>query len=284
MGRGLGLAVLGGVVGALIWGAIAYFTGWSIGLIALLVGTLVGLGMQLGIKGRGTVGTGLAAAAVALASIVAAKFVVAQAVAGDWVEKASQVSEDDAIDQYASEVYDAFEATGQYMSEPADAGLWPPEVMTEAHRLWDETPQNERDEYMAAISRDAARDAEEGRFGAGLLLFVVSFGPINLIILCVAIAAAYRTGRNSNEASDQVTYTPQADANGLTGGPLSRSGPTSGGVQTAPQAQRPQATPKKPTKPSDLDDEDCHSAGIFARLAAIEKGENKKADERRNAA
>ncbi|HEX2838854.1 MAG TPA: hypothetical protein VHN77_12100 [Phycisphaerales bacterium] len=284
MGRGLGLAVLGGVVGALIWGAIAYFTGWSIGIIALIVGTLVGVGMQVGIKGRGTVGTGLAAAAIALASIIAAKFVVAQAVAGDWVEKASQVSEEDAIDQYASEVYDAFEATGQYMSDPEDAGLWPPEVMAEAERLWEETPQHERDEYMAAISRDAARDAEEGRFGAGLLLFVVSFGPINLIILGVAIATAYRTGRNSNEVSDQVTYTPQADANGLVGGPLSRSGPTSGNSQAAPHMQRPQAKPQKPAKPADPDEEDSHGAGIFARLAAIEEGEKKKAEERRNAA
>lgn len=284
MGRGLGLAVLGGVVGALVWGAVAYFTGWSIGIIALLVGTLVGVGMQLGIKGRGTVGTGIAAAAIALASIIAAKFVVAQAVAGDWVEKASQVSEEDAIDQYASEVYDAFEATGQYMSDPEDAGLWPPEVMAEAERLWEETPQNERDEYMAAISRDAVRDAEEGRFGAGLLLFVVSFGPINLVLLGLSVATAYRTGCHTNEVSDQVTYAPKPDADGLVGGPLSRSGPTSGGATPMPQAQRPQAKPQKPTKPAELDEDDRRGAGIFARLAAIEEGEKKKVEERRNAA
>jgi phosphate/sulfate permease len=283
MGRGLAMAVLGGVVGAAVWGAVAYWTGWSIGLLAVLVGALVGLGMQWGIRQKGSIGTGMACAAIALVSIVCAKLVVAQALAQDLVQEAANVSEADAIDQYASEVYDAYEATGRYMGESNSSG-WPSEVYAEAERLWEETPEHEREEYMAALSRDSVRDAEEGKIAASLMLFVFSFGPVNLIILAVGVVTAYRVGRNNNDPREEVAVKPDASNGGLVGGPLSRSGPTAGGAGTVAATTTTTPTPRAAKGKPELDDDDRRGAGIFARLADIEKRENEKAADRREAA
>ncbi len=267
--RGAGFAVLGGVIGALIWGAVAYTTGWSFGFVAIGVGALVGFGMILGSKARGTVGSGLGAAMIALGCIVGAKFVVAELEAGDWMREAGKVSDLDAIDQYASEVYDYFAASGQHMSAAGPEG-WPPEVYSEAKRLWTETPLVERDEYMLAMGRDARRHAEESRFQVGVAAFVAGFGPVNLVIIGLAAATAYKTGRWNKEeqafaSQSQAARPPMHSGSGATGGitagPLSRAQPA-GGV--APAAAAP-AKPKKKGKKGD-DDEDHHSAGIFARL------------------
>jgi len=70
-------AVIGGVLGATIWGAIAYFTGYEIGYVAIGVGVLVGIGAQLG-GGSETTGGGMVvgvmAAIVAVASIAGGKY------------------------------------------------------------------------------------------------------------------------------------------------------------------------------------------------------------------
>jgi len=70
-------AVIGGLVGAVIWAAIAYFTGFEIGWIAIGVGVLVGIGAQLG-GGTETTGggmiVGVMAAVVALGAIAGGKY------------------------------------------------------------------------------------------------------------------------------------------------------------------------------------------------------------------
>jgi len=72
MGRGLAGAIGGGVLGALIWGGIAAISGWEYGLVAWLIGGLVG-GGAVAFGGRGAQ-LALICGAIAAFSIVAGKF------------------------------------------------------------------------------------------------------------------------------------------------------------------------------------------------------------------
>ncbi|MFO0830495.1 MAG: hypothetical protein U0637_01505 [Phycisphaerales bacterium] len=282
MTRGLALATLCGVVGALLWAAVAYLTGWSLGALAVLLGALVGAGMYLGASRRGTVTTGMAAAAVALLCVLAARFFIAQGLASDAVTRAAHVTEQDALDHYAAEVYRAYAATSRFMSEPAADETWPPEVLAEAERLWKQTPAPEREEYMAAVGRDAVREAEAARFSTGFRLFAHSFGPINLILIGLTVVTAYRTGAHNSHAKDEVSLAPAKNADGLVGGPLARGAPASGGG-TKPSTVTPPAN-RKPAPKLEPDDEDLRSAGIFSRLNAIAEREDKKEADRKKAA
>ena len=60
---------------SVIWIALAYFTGFTIGYIAVLIGGAAGVGMQFGHKGYSRAG-GYAAAALTLVAILLAKFMV----------------------------------------------------------------------------------------------------------------------------------------------------------------------------------------------------------------
>lgn len=281
MGRGLFMSVIGGAAGALVWSVVAFYTGWSFGILAVLLGALTGAGMVWGVRRQGTVGTGVAAAVIALVCIIGAKFVVGQALAGDYVQRAAMVTEADAIDHYAGEVYDAYSATGRYMGAPDGSG-WPPEVMKEARRLWSETPEDERKEYLAAVSRDALREAKSHQFASGLMLFAMSFGWMDIVFLGLAVATAYRTGRHNSDEVHEVQTQATPNADGLVGGPLSRGAPAGGGGgQTVSKAATKPAPGKKKVE---LDDDDRRGAGIFARLAEIEERETSKATETKKAA
>jgi hypothetical protein len=74
-------AVVGGVVGALIWAAISYFTHREIGYVAWAVGGLVGLA-SLFAGGAGAT-NGVICAVIALLSILGGKYVATKAFVGD---------------------------------------------------------------------------------------------------------------------------------------------------------------------------------------------------------
>ena len=63
-----------GVVGALIWYAVLKISGYEIGLIAILVGFMVGKSIRKGSGGRGGVGYQLLAVAITYLSVAAASF------------------------------------------------------------------------------------------------------------------------------------------------------------------------------------------------------------------
>jgi hypothetical protein len=64
-------------VASLLWIAVAWVTGFSIGYIAILIGGAAGVGMRVGHKGFSKTG-GMIAAAMTLAAILCAKLVVMQ--------------------------------------------------------------------------------------------------------------------------------------------------------------------------------------------------------------
>ena len=66
-------AIIGGIVGALIWGAIAHFTGYEVGYVAWGIGALVGfLSAKAGGEGMPN---GAICAVITIAALLAGKFV-----------------------------------------------------------------------------------------------------------------------------------------------------------------------------------------------------------------
>ncbi|MEM0896861.1 MAG: hypothetical protein AAGJ79_08230 [Verrucomicrobiota bacterium] len=69
--KGLIVAVVAGVVGAIIWGAIGFFTGYEIGIVAWGVGLLIGFAVAA--VGEASPTSGIMCAVVALLSILGGK-------------------------------------------------------------------------------------------------------------------------------------------------------------------------------------------------------------------
>ncbi len=67
--KALAFGSIGGALGALLWYAVRALTGYEVGLIAILVGWLVGRGVNLGTGGRGGVGFQILAVLVTYTSI-----------------------------------------------------------------------------------------------------------------------------------------------------------------------------------------------------------------------
>jgi phosphate/sulfate permease len=67
------------LLASVLWIAIAYFSGYSIGYVAALIGVAAGIGMQAGHKGQSQVG-GMIAAAMTLLVILIARLIVLYAI------------------------------------------------------------------------------------------------------------------------------------------------------------------------------------------------------------
>lgn len=72
MGKGIGLAVVGGAIGAVIWAMISHLTNFEIGWIASITGALAGLGFRMGYP-RGGATAGAIAAIIGVSAIAGGK-------------------------------------------------------------------------------------------------------------------------------------------------------------------------------------------------------------------
>ena len=93
LGVGLGIAILGGIV----WALIVKATGYELGIVAWAIGVAIGVGIKLCTEKR-TVGIGVLAAFLALFGILSGKYFIAK-----WYimpmlqEELTQMTEDDAL-------------------------------------------------------------------------------------------------------------------------------------------------------------------------------------------
>ena len=76
---------IGGSIGCVVWVAFAYFLKVHLGIIAILVGVLTGVGVQTGNSGQDDHGPGEIAVVTAFVVILASKFVIACLLAGKFV-------------------------------------------------------------------------------------------------------------------------------------------------------------------------------------------------------
>ena len=108
-------ALIGGAIGAFIWGMVAYFTGYEVGYLAILVGALCGGGATLGgepeTTGGGMIG-GIMAAVIAIGAIGAGKYFALEMMfrkdmrdmnAMEMIDSAYEVNESTAREMFAYE-------------------------------------------------------------------------------------------------------------------------------------------------------------------------------------
>lgn len=136
---------IGGAAGAAIWAAIAYFTNFEIGYVAVLVGFLTGVGVHVASMGRGAgVIAGALAALIAIASIGAGKYAAHHLSAqqfigsGEFAVSPDDIEDDSILARFAAEI--ALDKTEN--GEDID---WPnPGMMASVAQWPDDYPENVR--------------------------------------------------------------------------------------------------------------------------------------------
>lgn len=207
----LGSAV-GGLVGAGIWAAVAYFFNVEIGWIAWGVGVLAGLGVRTLAKGEECSQAGVVAALIAVFSIAAGKYAVVEIAMSQiaFADEGPMTAEMNIAD-IAGEMAQEKTARGEEISwpEPAfDAAgnppspeqMFPPLLWAQAKSRWDAMDAKAQEEHSAQA---AERMAQARVLAMGVLRgvgFIASFGLFDILWCLLAISSAYRIASEARAA------------------------------------------------------------------------------------
>lgn len=204
LGKGLALSALGALIGAIVWVALMKSTGWSLWILAPIVGGAAGFGMMRGMQMKGGVPAGLAAAACTLVAIFAARFVV---VSGE-VHELTTVDQEDAVAMIADDVANEWaEKDIETYSEEEEDYL--PEVYAAAQSRWDGMSAYEQDEFLAQFTGES--DQAAAFITPFALLF--DFGILGTLIAAISAGSAFKLGSITLEdALVQEGHVPDAAA------------------------------------------------------------------------
>lgn len=256
LAKGVLGALVGGAIGGAIWAGAAYFSGWELSLLAIVVGGAAGFGMGMGNKGRGGAMAGVLAACVTVACIFGAKFGMAELRAEKMIESTPGVTEEDARTALMDSVYAEFEDEGMDMTEPQDAAGYPPEVWNEADRRWHAMSPREHETFRAGLEMEKLAGVEQA---SGL-----RFGIFDIVCLVLAISTAFKTAstrvaNDEGEVIDETAAAPAmlrvAEAEAASVAPVAAEPPA---VAPNPVRAAPARTESSPSVPAGL--------GIFSML------------------
>lgn len=190
--KGLAFAAVGAAIGAVVWVILVQVTGFSLWILAPVVGGCAGYGMMRGTQMRGGMPAGIAAGALTLAAIFGARWFlinheVESLLAFDDVAAVEQIAFDVA-DEWADEGYEVYD------EEEAD---FLPAVYQEAAQRWADFSPAERDDYIASFEEDNA--------GAAAVLtplgLLFDFGLFGTLCAVLAAGTAFKTGSITLEES-----------------------------------------------------------------------------------
>ncbi len=185
-------ALLGAAVGAAVWTGISWLTGWNLGILAPIVGGAAGFGMGMGNQGRGGATAGIIAAALTIAGVLASRCMLSELEYSDFADEMATISEEDAQDRLAWEVMDRMISNGETLSESDDDESFPPEVESQAAQLWDQMDDQERAEFIAAMT-DESRAMTDDAAGVGtFIFFLLNMGLFGWIFTALAAGTAFR--------------------------------------------------------------------------------------------
>lgn len=190
---GVLLGLLAGVLGALIWAGIAYYTGYEVGWVAWGVGLMVGGGVLVGSKGEVSTTNGTIAVAITVLCLIAGKFAAVHFTLQDtWSNEFSLDDEEVLISYVADGVMYQWQEEGMDVRWPAgvdpqmaskqsdyDPGVW-----TAAEEIWAEMLPSERHEFRQQIEADRSEVSEAG--------FKESFGMYDLLFFGLAMMTAFK--------------------------------------------------------------------------------------------
>lgn len=200
---------IAGLVGALLWGGIIYFTEYEIGILAWGIGGLVGLGVALPAGDNADTLSGITAAFISIVCIFAGKMFAAWLfLAVIWPNNLGDIelTDEDMIAQIADLIVEERENLGEQLVWPSEdeqygddgefvlAKSYPAGVWDEAKTRWESLSPEEQEREKQGHNGEVA--------GAGLYLMLqltflfakASLGPLDILFLLLATTTAYRIG------------------------------------------------------------------------------------------
>ncbi|MEO0476787.1 MAG: hypothetical protein AAF085_12595, partial [Planctomycetota bacterium] len=173
MKNGVLYAATAGFLGALLWGAVTYFTEYEIGWIAWGIGAAVGAAMFAGAKEASGPQTGGIALAIALLAILGGKYFAVQLIFGDYDSEieteitalGDRMANDKeyATSYIADDVVLEYEIAGKPLNYPAGANReepsmqadYPADVWAEASTRWQAMSEEEKSAYQEEVVKRA---------------------------------------------------------------------------------------------------------------------------------
>lgn len=209
-------SLLGGVIGAIVWMLVGYFTRYELGFIAWGIGFLAGLGMALGTSGRGSWRTGLAACAVAVLCVMGGKLGVASMEVHRYTEEATTITDDEAVELMTQKIYFEQEEAGTLPDEPDDEATgWPPSIAAAAHQQWEAMDVDQREAFRSEQRAKIAQELRDHQGAATALYFLFSFGLWGFVWTGLAVASAYKLGSARLRTDDGRPIATSVDAGPL---------------------------------------------------------------------
>ncbi|MDB2687491.1 hypothetical protein N9Y42_09800 [Mariniblastus sp.] len=187
------------VIGAVVWGAIAFYGEVEIGWLAIGIGFLVGLGVSAGSRSGG-IGAALIAVVLTVLSLVGGKYAAVQMAAHKLHTEIGTFEMTDEILKLrlANEQVDLAMTAGKQLrfrngknyDNAESLSDFPAEIAKTAQRQFDAMSEDERTAKKEAVEREFEEivGAVEADFAQKGL--AASFGPMDIVFFLLAILAA----------------------------------------------------------------------------------------------
>lgn len=207
-------AIVGGLIGAGVWGVVTFITHREFGMIAWVIGLLAGLGAALASGRKGLATVGIAAGVAALLSIGIGKFAAVHVVANKIFARsdasvASMTIDDDFAQQLMAQglVKDQVTAGKSPAWPPGmsedDAGTitdYPPDVVASVLSRWTAMSEPEREEYKVRSLAEFQDHYAQSKKDAKADIFLKSFSAFDLLWAFLAVSSAFKIGAGSSPA------------------------------------------------------------------------------------
>lgn len=193
--------LIGGLLGAIVWVAIAYLAHVEIGWVAWGMGGLVGLGVRLAAGDEMGPKPGIVAAILAIVTVYAAKYLTVYLIIAAEMPKV-EVTANDLIVDLADQVVVERTTKRQRVNWPkgtrpemtASQADFPADVWKEATARWNKLGEAEQQQRLAARRKEIAGALSELKSSIRGEAFKKSFGPLDLLWFFLATATAFKVG------------------------------------------------------------------------------------------
>lgn len=183
LGKGAAFAALGAVVGLAVWLSLIRLTGWSLWVLAPIVGGAAGFGMMRGTQMKGGVLAGVIAAGLTIAAIFAGRWVVVS----QFVQDRLAITEDDAREAVTHEV--AAELEAREIEVLDEEGDYNDEVRYKAHKRWEAMSDHDREMMIAQMQEES----EQAAVVLTPLTLLFDFGLFGTMCAALAAGTAFKT-------------------------------------------------------------------------------------------
>ncbi|MFO0830496.1 MAG: hypothetical protein U0637_01510 [Phycisphaerales bacterium] len=203
--KGIIGACIGGALGAALWGAIAYFTGYEVGILAWVVGGMVGFGMALGAKDNTDNITGAAAAGIAIAALLVGKYMAVSLYVDKAINKEAarvQITADDAkkyvawqlVEEYKSQSKPLKWPDGQTEETAEDPEHFPKDLWADMESRWAALTPTQQEGYRNAAEDDFKKAVAAVSGAAKQEGFLSTFSFYDIIFFFLALITAFKLG------------------------------------------------------------------------------------------